>query len=56
MSFRVSQIIVQVILLDEYDAPKPTDPVTLQGDAEGSAIEKLRAWTESLPAKLEQLD
>jgi len=49
---RVSYITVQLVLLDEYDAPKEAKPITFLGDSEGSAAEKLQLWLADLPGKL----
>lgn len=49
---RVSQIVVQLVLLDEYDAPTKSEPIVFAGGADGTAIEKLRAWCDDLPGKL----
>lgn len=49
---RLSQVIVQAVLLDEFDAPATTEPIVLSGDADGSAIDKARAFLDELEAKL----
>lgn len=54
MSLRVSQIMVQLVLLDEHDAPQRPDPLAFQGDAEGTAVEKAQAFLKDLPGKLDE--
>ena len=44
VKMRVSQIVVQVLFIDEYDAPKQSDPVTFTGDADGTAVEQTQRW------------
>jgi hypothetical protein len=56
MTLRVSQIVVSLVLLDEYDAPKNADPIAFAGDAEGTAAEKLRGWVDGLPEKLRRAE
>jgi hypothetical protein len=51
---RVSQIIVQLVLLDEFDAPRHAEPIVFAGDADGTAEVKLAAWLGDLPAKLDE--
>ena len=50
---RVSQIVVTLVLIDEYDALKNADPLVFTGDVDGSAAEKATAFlTDSLPQLL----
>lgn len=56
MRMRVSQLVVQAVLLDEFDAPQQTEPVTFSGDGEGTAADKLRDWLDDLPKKLEDVE
>lgn len=44
---------VQVILLDEFDAPHQQQPIGFQGDADGTALEKAKAFLEELSEKPE---
>lgn len=55
MSLRVSQIHLQVVLLDEFDAPRPTDAVTFSGDAQATAWEKAAVWIAELPDRVQEL-
>lgn len=51
---RVSQIVVNLVLLNEHDAPIPADqPIIFTGDANGTAAENLAGWLAKLPAHLE---
>ena len=49
---RVSQIIVQLVLLNEHDAPIHPDQLVFHGDPAGTAPEKLAAWLTELPGHL----
>lgn len=49
---RVSQIIVNLVLLDEHDSPVRPDALIFQGDETGSAAEHLAAWLGELPMQL----
>lgn len=53
VAHRISQIMVQVILLDEFDAPHQQQPIGFQGDADGTALEKAKAFLEELSEKPE---
>lgn len=51
---RVSQIVVNLILLNEHDAPIPnTEPLVFTGDENGTAADNLAGWLAKLPAHLE---
>lgn len=51
---RVSQIVVNLVLLNEHDAPIPADqPVVFTGDANGTAAENLAGWLAKLDQHLE---
>lgn len=53
-SLRVSQIIVNLILLNEHDAPLPADqPIIFIGDENGTAADNLAGWLAKLPQHLE---
>ena len=50
---RVSQIVVTLVLIDEYDALKNADPLVFTGDPDGTAAEKATVFlTDSLPQLL----
>lgn len=53
MKLRVSQIVVQLVLLDEHDAPIRPDAASFAGNENGTAAENLIAWLVTLPAHLE---
>lgn len=51
---RVSQIVVNVVLLNEHDAPIPADqPLVFTGDENGTAADNLTGWLAKLPQHLE---
>lgn len=50
---RVSQIIVQIVVLDQHDAPINADPLVFVGNENGTAADNLAAWLADLPAQLE---
>lgn len=51
---RVAQIIVNLVLLNEHDAPvSSTEPLVFTGDANGTAAENLVGWLAKLPQHLE---
>lgn len=41
---RISQVVVQLHLLDEFDAPVPAEPISFVGSQEGTAVEKAKVW------------
>lgn len=50
---RVSQIAVNLVLINEHDAPTQADPVVFTGDENGTAAENLMGWLAKLPQHLE---
>lgn len=54
MNYRVSQISLTVIVLDEFDAPQQSEQTIFTGDKDGTAIEKAVEFLNELPKKLEQ--
>jgi hypothetical protein len=53
---RVSQIHIQVVLLDKYDAPQTADTVTFIGDAESTAVQKAGEFLISLTERVEKME
>ena len=53
MSLRVSQIVVQLVLLNEHDAPVHPEPLVFVGNEGGSAADQLTEWLPTLPAQLD---
>lgn len=50
---RVSQIVVSLVLLNEHDSPVTPEPVMFSGNEDGTAVENLALWLETLPMQLE---
>lgn len=51
---RVSQIVVNVVLLNEHDAPIPAEqPIVFTGDENGTAAENAATWLTNMPVHLE---
>lgn len=49
---RVSQLVLQPILLNEHDSPFTSEPVVFVGDENGTAADNLAAWIANLPLHL----
>jgi hypothetical protein len=50
----VSQVVIVLGLIDQFDAPRQTDQIVFVGDNEGTAVAKATAFlTNNLPAMLE---
>ena len=49
---RVSQIVVNLVLVNEHDAPVQPDQLVFTGNENGTAAENLIAWMNNLPAHL----
>ncbi len=52
-TLRVSQIVVNLVLLNEHDAPVTPDAIAFAGNETGTAAEQLAAWLGGLSAQLE---
>lgn len=56
MSLRISKLIFQVVLLDEFDDIKESEPIQFSGNADSTAVEKARAWLDEFPTKLAEAE
>lgn len=51
-TLRVSQIAVNLVLLNEHDAPVSPEQIVFAGNENGTAIDNLMAWVAALPLQL----